>query len=54
MTFNDSMVFNGYAVPYWKYIPKSKKSHFKRLLNNAKSNGSGLWGSQREIMECLD
>lgn len=53
-TFNDQMVLSGYAVPYWKYIPGSKKSHFKRLLNNAKSNKAGLWGSQKEIMECLD
>lgn len=54
MTFNDSMVLSGYAVPYWKYIPGSKKSHFKRLLNNAKSSNAGLWGSQKEVMECLD
>lgn len=54
MTFNDQMVLNGYAIPYWKYIPSSKKSHFKNLMNRAKSNGSGLWGSQKEVMECLD
>lgn len=48
------MVLSGYAVPYWKYIPGSKKSHFKNLMNRAKTSGSGLWSSQREIMECLD
>ena len=42
-TINDLVVRDGFAVPFWQYIPLSKKPHFVYLLYKAKKEDKGLW-----------
>ena len=53
-TYNELMVLDGYAVPYWYYMPKGLKRKFFILQREAKSNRAGLWDRYRKVMECLD
>ena len=49
-TINDLLVRDGFAVPFWKYIPKSKRSYFRNLAHLAKKERKGLWRLHPEIM----
>ena len=42
ITYNEKMVLDGYAVPYWKYIPRPRKRRFKVLVEEAKRKRAGL------------
>lgn len=53
-TFNDLMILNGYAVPYRQYMDRSEKKYFEYLLEEAKSNRSGLWNDRSYVIECLN
>ena len=53
-TFNDKMVNDGYAVAFWKYIPKSEKRHFKLLSQQAKQNSRGLYKTHPAVIRCMD
>ena len=53
-TYNERMVKDGYAVPFWKYIPLSSQRRFYLLEKEAASGRRGLWGSHPEVMRCLD
>jgi len=52
-TYNELMVLDGYAVPYWYYLPKRLKRKFFILQREAKSNRVGLWDRYRKVMQCL-
>lgn len=52
--FNEQMVSNGYAVPYRAYMNQNEKNRFNALLESARKNGNGLWGKQKNVMECLN
>ena len=48
---NDMLVENGFAKPFWRYIPLSKKNKFKALSIRAKNNKKGLWRIYPTLME---
>lgn len=50
--YNLQIVRDGFAVPYWRYIPADKKREFKKASMEAK-RGAGLWKSYPAVMECL-
>ena len=52
-TYNERMVRDGYAVPFWKYIPSSMKRRYGTLAKEAKRRRDGLWREYRPVMECL-
>lgn len=52
-TYNERMVKDGYAVPFWKYVPYSMKRRYKRLADESKAGRKGLWSAYRPVMECL-
>jgi len=51
--FNERMVIDGYAVPYWKYIPAALKRRFWKFSDEAKQKQTGLWKDYRPVMDCL-
>ena len=52
-TYNERMVKDGYAAPFWKYIPILKVYRFAKLEREAGSGRKGLWRDCRPVMECL-
>ncbi len=54
LTFNERMIIDGYATPFWRYIPNKMHSHYKKLLNKAKQEHAGLWRNYKPILECLE
>ena len=53
-TYNERIVKDGYAVPFWKYIPLLSQRKFYLLEREAASGRRGLWRSHPEVMRCLD
>lgn len=51
--FNLTLIEEGYAVPFYKYIPKTKVRDFDVAIKKAKINKKGLWKSHPEVMRCL-
>jgi len=49
-TINELLVRDGFAVPFWQYIPKRKRSHFRNLSHLAQKEHKGLWRLYPEIM----
>ena len=52
-TYNERMVKDGYAVPFWKYVPSSMRRRYKRLADESKVGRKGLWDAYRPLMECV-
>ena len=52
-TYNEKMVKDGYAVPFWKYISSSMRQRYKIASKEAKSDGMGLWRRYLHVMKCL-
>ena len=52
-TFNEKMVFDGYATAFERYIPKYLLRKYKLLELKAKINNRGLWKSYRRVMQCI-
>ena len=53
-TVNNLLVFNGYAVPYYKYIKsRDERKIYKKLSSSAKKNNRGLYKSYSSVMNCL-
>lgn len=52
--FNKKIVEEGYALPFYEFIPESKKREYTAALNNSKINNSGLWKSHPSLMQCLN
>jgi endonuclease YncB( thermonuclease family) len=42
-TINELLVRDGFAVPFWKYIPKRMRYHYRKLALLAKKEHKGLW-----------
>jgi micrococcal nuclease len=51
---NEVMVRDGYAAPFWKYIPASMAERMGKLSREAKRKKAGLWKDYRPVMECLE
>jgi endonuclease YncB( thermonuclease family) len=54
VTFNDKMVIDGYAVPYYKYIDASKQRYYRKLSKSARVANRGLYKEYKEVMMCLE
>lgn len=52
-TVNIKMVEDGYAYPYFKYIPKQLVDKYKKALKSAEDNERGLFKKQKDVMNCL-
>ena len=52
-TYNERMVKDGYAAPFWKYVPSSMRRRYKKIADEAKAGQKGLWSDYRPVMECL-
>ncbi len=52
-TYNERMVKDGYAVPFWMYVPASLKNRYKNIMHMTKSRRTGLWKDYYSVMECL-
>ena len=50
LTINDLLVRDGFAVPFWKYIPKRKRAYFRNLVLLAQNERKGLWRLHPIIM----
>lgn len=50
-TINDLVVRDGFAVPFWRYIPLSKKPHFVSLSYRARKEKRGLWRIYPSMMQ---
>ena len=53
-TFNESMITDGYAVPFRKYMSKDAKQYFNKIAENAKTQNKGLWKNYNKAIECLN
>lgn len=51
---NLKMVADGYAVPYYQYIPSNKKSLFQKASQDAKTNKRGLYTSNTSAILCIE
>lgn len=52
-SINDMIVANGFAVPFWRYIPKSKQPQLRNLSMKADRENRGLWRISRPVMEMM-
>lgn len=53
-SLNLGIVAAGYAVAFDRYIPDGQtKQLFNKYEQSAKRNGQGLWGSHRNVLECM-
>lgn len=53
-TFNKQMLQGGYASIFRSYKNKDELQYYENLLDTAKNDKVGLWGSRVEVMQCLD
>lgn len=53
-TINDKIVKNGFAVPFWRYIPYNVKGKMITLVREAKANQKGLWRASPRVMEMMN
>lgn len=53
-SLNENIVAMGYAVPFWKYIPKTKIRDYALLLKGAKRFNAGLHRTHKSVMSCMD
>lgn len=51
---NLKMVEEGYAVPYYQYIPSDKKNAFKKAAQEAKMKNRGLYTSHNSAIKCIE
>lgn len=52
--FNVEIVRNGFAIPYFDYIKENTiRNLFQKALDYAKNNHLGLWGTNKNEMQCL-
>lgn len=51
---NLKMVAEGYAVPYFQYIPENKKSLFRKASQEAKKNNNGLYKLNLSAIKCIE
>lgn len=52
-TVNFKMVEDGYAYPYFYFIPSYMKKKYKDALDDAKENKKGLFKTHDDVMNCL-
>jgi len=52
-TVNLKMVEDGYAYPYFYFIPSYMKKRYKDALDYAQENKKGLFKTHSNVMECL-
>lgn len=52
--YGTSIVMDGYAYPYFKYIPKNKHRKYIVNVRYAKSHRLGLWRKYPSAMKCLE
>lgn len=53
-TVNIKMVEDGYAYPYYYFIPSSLKDKYKKALESARNNKKGLFEEHENVMICLE
>lgn len=53
-TFNEQMVLNGYAVPFYEYMNNTDRTYYSNLLIDAQSSKKGLWDSFYSELKCLN
>lgn len=53
-TFNKQMLQGGYALIFRSYENKDELQYYENLVDTAKNDKAGLWGSRLEVMQCLD
>lgn len=53
-TVNIKMVEDGYAYPYYHFIPSQLKDKYKKALENARKNKKGLFEKHEDVMNCLE
>ena len=51
---NLKMVDSGYAVPYYQYIPLSKRAAFKKASQEAKRLNKGLYKTNSSAIKCIE
>lgn len=53
-SFNERIVRDGFAVPFWRYLPMLKKPIYYWLAKKAQREEKGLWRTDHEIMMKMD
>lgn len=53
-TFNETMILNGYAVPFRRFMSRDEREYFDEVLQEAKMKNKGLWENHASQMRCLD
>lgn len=54
-TLNETMVKDGYAVPYYQYIKEDKiKREMRSSYNDAKMNNRGLFKNYTSSLKCIE
>lgn len=53
-TANLQMVKDGYAYPYFYFIPSYMKKEYKDALEDARVNKRGLFKTHGDVMDCLE
>lgn len=53
-SFGDTMIKQGFAVPYRKYIPFSQLASFNSLVDQSRLKKIGLWSEYPAAIDCLD
>ena len=51
---NLDLVKDGYAVPYYQYIPKNLKADFEKASKEAKKLNKGLYKTNPTAINCIE
>lgn len=53
-SINDKIIASGMGVPFWRYVPRSKKAKMISLVRDAKKNTKGLWRIYPDVMDMMN
>lgn len=53
-SFNGKLVSNGFAVPFWRYVPSNIKQTMVKRVRSAKAQNKGLWRTNPSVMEMMN
>lgn len=53
-SINDMVVKNGFAVPFWRYVPMLVKPKMIALVKSAKYQNKGLWRTNPNVLNMMN
>jgi len=53
-SINEKIIRNGFAVPFFKYIPRSLHAHMQKLNKKAREEKKGLWRAYPKVLASME